>query len=125
MANGLQLNVSTPVTGLGTQTFTVTSANAGAFTCGLSFTIPYKASGMPGDSSVTTGGSSLSIVVNVAGTPVYTLSNPTPTQPSLSGSVSFTATAGQDITVVTSSSDPDDIARNAVKGIVNLYQGVR
>jgi len=127
MANGLQLNTSTPVTGLGTQTFTVPAFAAGLLTCQVNFTIPYQASGSSANSASTTGQSGLQIVVNQNGSPVLTLggtsTNPTPTQPSLGGSVRIQAAASDVITVVLSSANAVDAQLNAVKGYVNLYQG--
>ena len=127
MANGLQLNTSTPVTGLGTQTFTVLSSQAGAMTCAVQFTIPYEASGSSANSASTAGQSGLQIVINQNGSPILTLggssSNPAPTQPSLGGSVRFLAAAADVITVVLSSANAVDAVPNAVKGIINLYQG--
>jgi len=43
--NSLQLNTSTVVAGLGTQTFNVTAANAGLMTCSFKSFIPYLAIG--------------------------------------------------------------------------------
>lgn len=121
MANGLQLNTSTVVTGLGTQTYTFTAA--GLYTCAVNFTIPYKASGMPGDSSVTTGGSALHIVVNLNGSPILTIDAGSPTAPSMGSSVHFQAAVSDVLTVVLTSSAAADQALNVIKGIVNLYQG--
>jgi len=125
MANSLQLNTSTVVAGLGTSTFTVVTA--GLYTCAVNFTIPYIASGSSNNSTVTTGGSALQIVVNQNGSPVLTLggvsTNPTPTQPSLGGSVRIQAAAADVITVVLTSANAVDAVPNAVKGTINLYQG--
>lgn len=119
--NALQLNTSTPVVGLGTQTFNVVTA--GLYTCAPNFTIPYRASGQPGDSTSLVGASSLQIVINLNGSPILTLANPSPTQPSMGGSVRFQAAASDVVTVVLTSSAAADAAFNAVKGIVNLFQG--
>ncbi len=75
----------------------------------------------------TTGsyGSASGLVIKVynQSTLLLTLSQPTPTQPSLSGSVAFQSTAGDAITVVLSSlADADQLA-NAVKGVINIYAG--
>lgn len=125
MANSLQLNVSTPVCGLGTQTFTVVTA--GLYTCAVNFTIPYVPAGSSANSASVVGQSGLQIVVNQNGSPALTLggsaTNPTPSQPSLGGSVRIQASAADTITVVLSSSNAVDAALNAVKGTVNLYQG--
>lgn len=125
--NALQVNTSTPVAGLGTQTFTV--VDAGYYTCAVNFTIPYV-TGTSDDSDTAADSpfaSALSIVVNLdtGGGPVakLTLSSPSPTQPMMGGSVRMLCAAGDVITVVLSSSAASDNARNAVKGIINLYQG--
>lgn len=47
MPNGLQINQSTVVGGLGTQTYTVTSATAGFITASFKSFIPYLAAGSP------------------------------------------------------------------------------
>ena len=123
--NALQLNASTPVTGLGTQTYNVVTA--GLYTCAVNFTIPYVASGSSANSSSTAGQSGLQIVVNQNGSAVLTLggssTNPTPTQPLIGGSVRIQAAASDVITVVLSSSNAVDAVPNAVKGTINLYQG--
>ncbi len=124
MANSLQANTSTVVGGLGTQTYTVTSATAGFLTVDFKCFVPYQASGSSNDSSVTTGGSSLVVVVNLNGSPVLTTSAPSPTQPIVGGSVRLQCVATDVITVVLSSSAPVDNARNAIKSIINVYQGV-
>lgn len=121
MTNSLSPIQSTPVVGLGTQTYTVpTTAN---YTVAVNYTIPYIASGSSANSSVTTGGSGLQILVKLNGSTKLTLNNPTPTQPLLAGSVNIACTAGDSITVVPSSSNAVDSALNAVKGIINIYQG--
>ncbi len=122
--NALQLNVSTPWAGLGTATYNVLTT--GIYTVGISCTIPYVAAGSSDNSTTAAtdpAASGLSIVVNNNGTPVYTLSSPSPTQPSLSGKATFSATAGTTITVVFSSSAAADQVANAVKAIINLYSG--
>lgn len=123
--NAFQINTSTPVAGLGTQTCNVVTA--GLYTLAVNFTIPYRASGMPGDSTSLTGQSSLQIVVNNNGSPVLTLggaaTNPTPTQPSLAGSVRIQCAANDVITVVLTSAAAVDNVANAIKGTINFYQG--
>lgn len=128
MANAFQLNTSTVVGGLGTQTYTVPAGVATQlYTLAVNFTIPYRASGMPGDSTSTVGQSGLQIVVNKNGSASLTLggaaTNPTPTQPSLAGSVRLSLAAGDVVTVVLSSSSAVDAVPNAVKGTINFYQG--
>lgn len=78
--------------------------------------------------SVTTTGtfgsaSGLNIKVYNQTTLLLTLSQPTPTQPLLAGSVAFQSTAADVVTVVLASlSDCDQLA-NAVKGVINIYAG--
>lgn len=128
MANAFQLNTSTVVAGLGTQTYTVPTGTAtNLYTCAVNFTIPYRASGMPGDSTSTVGQSALQIVVNKNGSAALTLggtaTNPTPTQPSIAGSVVLSLAAGDIVTVVLTSANAVDAAPNAVKGTINFYSG--
>ena len=106
MAVGIALNNSTIMAGLNTGSYTVTIA--GPYTCAFTSTLPYKASGMPGGSEVTTGGSGLSVVIALNAGAVLTVATPSPTQPVTGGSVVMTCVAGDVITVVTSSSDADD-----------------
>ncbi len=120
--NSLSPIQSTPVAGLGTQTFNVVTA--GNYTVSVRYSIPYIASGSSADSSVTTGGSELQVLVKLQSSTKLTLSAPAPTQPSLSGSVSMLCAAGDVIEIVPSSSADVDNALNAVKGIINIYQGV-
>jgi hypothetical protein len=54
---------------------------------------------------------------------VLTLANPSPTQAILGGSVSMSITSGNAVDVVLASLSDADSALNAVKSIVNLYQG--
>lgn len=122
--NALQLNTSSPWAGLGTATFNFTTT--GIYTLGVRFTIPYVASGSSDNSTTAAtdpAASALQIVVNNNSSPIMTLSSPSPTQPSMSGAVTFTGTAGQVLTVVMSSSAVADANPNAVKGIINLFQG--
>jgi hypothetical protein len=123
--NSLNYNVSTPVTGLGSQTFNATQA--GLTTVAFNFTIPYIASGTSGNSTVTTGQSGLQVVVNQNGTPVLTSggtsSNPSPYQASLAGQVVINCAVNDVITVVLSSANAVDAVPNAVKGIINIFQG--
>ena len=123
--NAFNPNSSTVVAGLGTQTCNVVTA--GLYTCAVNFTIPYVPAGSSANSASTAGQSGLQIVVNQNGTPVLTLggssSNPTPTQPSLGGSVRIACAANDVITVVLSSANAVDAALNAVKGTINFYFG--
>ena len=125
MANSLQLNTASVFAGLGTTTFTVVTA--GLYTVNCESFLPYRASGSPGDSTVTAGGSGLQIVINQNGSPVVTVggssTNPTPTQPILSASARLNCAATDVITVVLSSANAVDAVPNSVKSIINLYQG--
>lgn len=125
MANSLQMNTSTVFAGLGTSTFTVVTA--GLYTVQIKSTIPCLAAGSSNNSTVTAGGSALQIVVNNNGSPVLTVggsgANPTPTQQSIGGSVVIQAAAADVITVVLTSANAVDALPNAVKSIINLFQG--
>ena len=123
--NSLSTIASTPFVGLATQTYNVLTT--GTYTVQVQCTIPYQAAGSSADSSNTTGGSSLQILVKLDASTLLTLGgasdNPTPTQPSLSGAVTFAATAGQVITVVPSSAAAVDNLPNTVKGVINVFMG--
>lgn len=121
MSAGIPLNNSTVFAGLGTATFTVVTA--GLYTVAVNSFLPYQASGSSNNSSVTSGGSSLSVAVNQNGSAKLTLSSPTPTQPTLSGTVHMSCAAADTITVVMSSAATADNQLNSVKTIINLFQG--
>ncbi len=127
MANGLPLNSSSVFGGLGTATFTVVTA--GLYTVSFTSSIPFVTgtsdnSDTAADSPFASG---LSVVVNqdTGGGPVakLTVASPAPTQQSMGGSVHLSCAAADVITVVMSSSAVADAAPNAVKTIINLYQG--
>lgn len=92
---------------------TCTAAANGTASPGFSYSI--TTTGSYGQSS------GLKTVVSQNSTVLYTLSNPSPSQRSLSGSVTQQLTAADVITVVFSSSAYVDALPNAVKSIVNLY----
>lgn len=54
---------------------------------------------------------------------LLTLSQPTPTQPFMAGSVAAQCTAGDALTVVLASLADADAVANAVKGVINIYAG--
>lgn len=124
--NSLQLNSSTPFAGLGTATFNVLTA--GLYTVDCQSTIPYNASGNSLRTDQTSPfASALQIVINLNGGPVLTVggasTNPTPTQPSLGGRTVILCAASDVITVVLSSANAVDATPNAVKSIINVFQG--
>ena len=128
MADSLQFNRSTVFAGLGTASFTITVA--GLYTVAFTSTIPYVASGTSYDSDTAADSpfaSDLSVVINqdTGGGPVakLTVDSPSPTQPSMGGSVRLQCDVDDVITVVFSSSAVADNAKNSVKSIINLYQG--
>lgn len=110
--NSLQLNQSNPVAGLGTSTYNVLTA--GVYFVEVKSTIPLA--------------SALQIVINQNGSPIVTsggtATDPTPTQESIGAACSIQCAAADVITVVLSSANAVDGLPNAVKSIVNLYQGV-
>ncbi len=97
---------------------------AGNYTVAVNYSIPYIAAGSSADSSVTTGASELQVLVKLETVTKLTLSGPGTTQPTLSGSVNLLCDEGDVIEIVPSSSAAADNALNAVKGIINIYQGV-
>ena len=125
MANQLQLNESTPFVGLGTATFTVVIP--GIYTVAVSSTIPFNQGTSFRADQAPAFTSALQTVVNQNGSPVMTLggvsANPTATQPAVSGQVRIECAATDVITVVFSSSSAADATPNAVKSIINLFQG--
>ncbi len=121
MTNGLQINESTAFAGLGTLSFT--AVTAGPYTVSFKSFIPYIASGMPGDSTTTTGGSGLQVVINLNASAKLTIGSPSPTQQIMGGKVNLALVAGDVVTVVLTSSNAVDSGLNAPKTIVNLYQG--
>jgi hypothetical protein len=67
--------------------------------------------------------SGLDVVIKQGSTVLARYGFPTPTQPLMSGSVLIQATAADVLTVVLSSLSTADNAANAVKTIINLFQG--
>jgi len=112
MANSLQGNLTNPVAGLGTFTYTVVTA--GEWTLGCRSTLPL--------------GSGLQIQLQQNGSNLITAiggttGNPTPTQQSIGTSTSTYANVGDTLSVILSSSNNVDSIPNAVKSIISLYQG--
>lgn len=108
MANILLLNQPFVSVGLGTSTFTVPSTGV------------YYVSVQ----STETPPTSLSIVVNQNGSPIYTAPVITPTQSALQLKTSFPATAADVITVVLSSAAAIDNQLNTLKTTVALGNGL-
>lgn len=111
MANSLQATLSQPVAGLGDFTFTV--VDAGDYTVRVKTTIPLNSELeleilLNSDSKFDTGGED---------------DDPSPTQQSMGGSATFAADAGDVIHVVLSSSADSDNLPNAVKSVIDIYQG--
>lgn len=121
MTNSISPNNSTVFAGLGTSSFTIVTA--GLYTCAFTSTIPYIAAGSSADSSVTTGGSDLTAVIKQDSTTLLTVDSPSPTQPSLGGSVSMLCDEGDVISLELTSSAAVDNARNAIKTTINLFFG--
>lgn len=67
--------------------------------------------------------SGLDVVISQGSTVLARYGFPTPTQPIMGGSVVIAATAADVLTIVFSSLSTADAGLNAVKSIVNLYQG--
>lgn len=100
----------------GLQIGTSTNAADGTAPTGFSFTPTAGSYGTPAVSG-------LDVVINQNSTVLARYGFPSPTQPIMGGSVVVGATAGDVLTVVLSSLSTADAALNAVKTIVNLYQG--
>lgn len=89
---------------------------AGGASAGASFSITQGSYGTPAASGLT----AKIIVDDVV---VAQFGNPSPTQPVLGGSATFAATANDVVELELSSLSDADAALNAVKTVVNLYQG--
>lgn len=99
-------------------TLTAVANGAGGSSAGATFSVTTTGTyGVPAQSG-------LNIVVNQGTTVVARYAFPSATQPIMGGSVIIQASAADVITVVTSSLSTADADLNAVKGIVNLYQGI-
>ncbi len=98
-------------------TLTAVANGAGGSSAGASFSV--TAAGSYGAPAM----SGLNIVVANGTTVLARYGFPSPTQPIMGGSIRISATAADVLTVVTSSLSAADTGLNAVKGIINLYQG--
>ncbi len=94
-----------------------TDAANGTASYGASFSITQGSFGVPAASG---------LVAKIYNNSVLqaTYAFPSPTQPSLGGRVNMAVTAGNNVDLILSSLSDADNALNAVKTIVNLYQGV-
>ena len=107
MANTLVLNTTQVWTGLCTLTYTVTSAGFYRVTMDTTVVTP----------------SSLVVVVNQNGSPIYTAPAVTPTQIGLRFKISFLAAVNDVITVVLSSSAAIDSIPDNVLSNLSIGQG--
>lgn len=107
MATVLMANIPVVMEGLGTFTHTVVNSSLRYFKGEV--TAPLA--------------SSLSIVINQNGTPVYTAPAFTPTQTALQFRFDFLPTAADLMTIVLSSSAPVDNQANVIKSIVSTGLG--
>lgn len=93
-----------------------TDAANGTASYGASFSITQGSYGVPAISG-------LDVVIKQNSTVLARYGFPTPTQPIMGGSVLVQASAADVLTIVLSSLSTADAGLNAVKTIVNLYQG--
>lgn len=93
-----------------------TDAANGSASYGASFSITQGSYGVPAVSG-------LDVVLKQGSTVLARYGFPTPTQPIMGGSVLIQASAADVLSVVISSLSEADAALNAVKTIVNLFQG--
>lgn len=94
-----------------------TAAANGTASYGASFSVTQAgAYGVPAASGLT-------VVLKKNSTTLATFAFPSPTQPSMGGSVVTSCSAADTLSVVLSSTSTADAALNAVKTIVNLFQG--
>jgi hypothetical protein len=124
--NSLSLGAN-EVAGLGTFTYNIVTS--GLYTLGCQSTLPYE-QGTFNNSSVTPGvASALQMVLSQTGSASVSITiggsatNPTPTQPAMGTSGRFQCVAGDTLNVALTSANSIDSQPNAVKSIVNLYQG--
>lgn len=99
------------------QVGTKTAAANGTASPGFSYSPTAGSYGTPAISG-------LDVVISQNSTVLARYGSPSPTQPILGGSVVVQAVANDVITVVLSSLSTADAAANAVKTIVNLFQGI-
>lgn len=99
------------------QVGTCTDAANGTASYGASFAVTAGSYGVPAISG-------LDVVIKQGSTVLARYGFPGPTQPIMGGSVVVNASAADVLTVVLSSLSAADAALNAVKTIVNLYQGI-
>lgn len=128
MANSLSLGANA-VAGLGTFTYTVPVGAAGLYTFNCQSTVPFQ-QGTQGTTSTTpTIDSNLQIVLSQSGSATASVTiggvttNPTATQPALGTSIRLQCAAGDVLTAALTSTAAVDNNPNAVKSVVNLYQG--
>jgi len=96
---------------------TLTAAANGTASAGASFSV--TAAGSYGAPAI----SGLDVVISQGSTVLARFGWPSPTQPIVGGSVRIQAAAADVLTIVFSSLSTADAGLNAVKSIVNLYQG--
>lgn len=94
-----------------------TNAANGTASPGFTYSITQGSYGTPEISG-------LSVAIKQNSTILATFGAPSATQPIMGGSARFSASVGDVISVVLSSLSGADNALNAVKSIINLYQGV-
>lgn len=99
-------------------TLTAAANGAGGSSAAASFSV--TAAGSYGVPAI----SGLNVVIYQGSTALAYYGFPSPTQPILGGSVRIQASASDVLTIVFSSLSTADAAPNAVKSIVNLYQGI-
>lgn len=106
------------LTQLNPGTLTAVANGAGGASAGATFSVTSTGSyGVPAISG-------LDVVISQNSTVLARYGFPSPTQPIMGGSVVVAAAASDVLTVVFSSLSTADNALNAVKSIVNLYQGI-
>jgi hypothetical protein len=100
-----------------TSSGTSTAAADGTAATGFGFSITAGSYGVP-------PASGLDVVIKQGSTVLARFGFPSPTQPIMGGSVFIQASANDVLTIVLSSLSTADAALNAVKTIVNLFQGL-
>ena len=112
MTNLLQNDLSQPIEGLATWTYTVITA--GDYTTQVKSTLPANS-----QLGIIIQSNSVNLVTQGGAT-----NNPTPTRRSLGASASSYYSTGDTVSVILSSTAAADKIPNAVKSMVNLYFGI-
>ena len=121
----LQLNKSQSMAGLGN--FIANVVNTGYHTVNIQTTIPHDPGSLLNTAGTSPFQSALKTEIKLNSTSKMIIGGasypPSPSQPSLSGSVAFQATAGDVIHVILTSANAVDALPNAVTSVITVIEG--